>query len=133
MAEMKLTRYYSGKDCTLGTLTDGNFFLYTLENPWLDNQKNISCIPCGTYNVVEHNGMRHKNVWRLEGVDGRYSIVIHKGNYERSTKGCILVGMQPYILGREKMVTHSEDAIEALRAHGGLTTITIEDAVCTKT
>jgi len=123
---MKLTRYYSGEDCTLGVLTNGNFFLYTLENPWLDNQKNISCIPDGTYNVIPHNGFKHKNVWRLEGVDNRYTILIHKGNFSRNTKGCILIGMGVNVLGYEKMVTHSADAIESLHKHGGLDTLTIE-------
>lgn len=126
---MRLTRYYSGKDCTLGVLTDGDFFLYTLENPWLDNQKHISCIPDGTYSVVPHNGFKHKDVWRLQGVDGRYSILIHVGNRVSQTKGCILIGLGVVINNREKMVTHSRDAKELLHKHGGLDTLTIETII----
>ena len=127
---MKLIRYYSNDDCTLGVLTDGKFFLYTLENPWLDNAPNISCIPAGTYTVVEHNGSKYKGVWRLENVEGRYSILIHWGNTSANTQGCILVGTGVGELGGHKAVLSSREAIELLRAYGGLTTITIEDVRC---
>ena len=37
---------------TIGKLyLNGELMCDTLENPWLDNQRNISCIPDGQYNV----------------------------------------------------------------------------------
>ena len=37
---------------TIGNLyINGERFCDTLENPWLDNQRNISCIPEGSYKV----------------------------------------------------------------------------------
>lgn len=125
---MKLVRYYSGDDCTLGVLSDGKgFYLYTLENPWLDNAPNISCIPCGTYNVISHTGTKYKDVWRLEGVDGRYTILIHWGNTAKNTEGCILVGTSVGELSGRRAVLSSRKAVDLLRDYGGLETITIED------
>ena len=124
---MKLKRYYSGTDCTLGVLTDGSFFLFTLENPWLNNATDISCIPAGEYNVVLHNGTKYQNVWRLEGVEGRYNILIHNGNRERHTEGCILIGKSVGKLNGERAVLSSRDAVNLLRDYKKTFTLTIED------
>ena len=40
------------EESTIGRLfINGELFCDTLENPWKDNQRNISCIPKGEYNV----------------------------------------------------------------------------------
>jgi len=64
----------------------------TLELPWLDNSKQISCIPAGTYQVRKHNSPTFGKVFHVTGVPGRSEILIHKGNFNKDTKGCILVG-----------------------------------------
>lgn len=77
--------------------------IYTLELPWRDNKRNISCIPQGLYNVVPHNTNKYPKSYRLLNVPDREGILIHEGNfassvkfanrtYEPETKGCILVG-----------------------------------------
>jgi len=125
---MKLVRYYSGDDCTLGVLTgDDGFYLFTLENPWKDNQPNISCIPAGTYNVVPYSGTKYQNVWKLENVEGREAILIHWGNTEKNTEGCILVGANVGMLGGEKAVLSSRKAIGMLRDCSASFTLTIKD------
>tara|TARA_R110000751_G_scaffold299695_4_gene411049 strand:- start:491 stop:889 length:399 start_codon:yes stop_codon:yes gene_type:complete len=64
----------------------------TLENPWLNNIANISCIPDGVYNVISYSGTKYKDVYKLINVKGRTDILIHIGNTESNTQGCILVG-----------------------------------------
>ena len=66
----------------------------TLEEPWRNNQNEISCIPLGTYQCKPHSGPKKKNVWILEGVPNRTGILIHTGNTIENTEGCILVGRQ---------------------------------------
>lgn len=66
----------------------------TLEDPWNDNKKNVSCIPAGIYKCVRHNGTKYKGVWRLENVPDRSAILIHQGNTINDTEGCILVGQK---------------------------------------
>lgn len=65
---------------------------YTLELPWHDNQTNISCIPEGTYKVQIHNSPRFGNCLKVLNVPNRTDILIHSGNTDKDTKGCILIG-----------------------------------------
>jgi len=84
-------RYYD--DCTIGRLETPGFRCLTLELPWLDNCKGVSCIPAGTYNYNIAKSPRSGDLvlW-LENVPDRSHIQIHAGNYTRQIKGCILVG-----------------------------------------
>ena len=68
------------------------FNCYTLELPWNDNKKRISCIPKGEYNVEKRQSTKYKNHFHVLDVPNRSYILIHQGNYNWHTKGCILVG-----------------------------------------
>lgn len=93
MADLTLTRVLYATTGTLGVLHDDNqAFCVTLEDPWNNNKRNISCIPTGLYNCVPHSGPSFQNVWRLLEVPGRSDILIHAGNTEADTRGCILLG-----------------------------------------
>lgn len=88
-----LTRDTYGKDETLGSLNVGNFRCKTLERPWKNNQKNISCIPEGEYRckwTFSPKFMRY--TYEVQGVPNRSGIRIHKGNYFYDIQGCILLG-----------------------------------------
>ena len=66
----------------------------TLELPWKDNKKEVSCIDSGYYTNVKQFSATGKLGKRLEipDVPGRTDIRFHAGNYPKDTKGCILVG-----------------------------------------
>jgi len=72
---------------------DNVLFGCTLERPWRNNIKEISCIKPGTYNATLHY-WEEKAVWVvwLEDKYGRRGIFIHGGSKLKNTKGCILVG-----------------------------------------
>lgn len=79
---------------TMGTLEAGSFTLFTLEDPWLDNQKGVSCIPTGVYKVVIDISNRFQRPMpHFLDVPGREGIRVHPGNNECDTEGCILVGL----------------------------------------
>lgn len=67
--------------------------LCTLELPDLGNQKNISCIPEGKYEVHRIYSPKFGKCFHVQDVPGRSEILIHKGNYNKDTHGCILIGM----------------------------------------
>jgi hypothetical protein len=97
-----LKRVCTGKVGTFGVMVLNNVpVCTTLEDPDNGNQKNISCIPAGTYKCVRHNGTKYKGVWRLLNVPNREAILIHAGNTINDTEGCILVGQKftPFGIG----------------------------------
>jgi len=71
-------------------------FCDTLENPWLDNQRNISCIPAGEYPVrlryPRESATREYLHLLVQDVPNRDYILFHRGNFPKDTRGCILVG-----------------------------------------
>jgi hypothetical protein len=103
----KLCRQYYDKQ-THGTLTiydeDTNeevFKCRTLELPDRDNQRNISCIPEGHYDVVPRTSAKYKDHLHILDVPNRSLILFHWGNYAGSInprtghsdiRGCVLVG-----------------------------------------
>jgi len=76
---------------------DGERMCDTLENPWLDNQRNISCIPKGEYKVrirlPRESATRDYVHLLVEDVENRSYILFHRGNTAKDTRGCILVGL----------------------------------------
>lgn len=68
------------------------FECYTLELPWKDNKRRVSCIPGGTYNAVKHKSPKFGNSVWIKDVPNRSEILIHPANYVRQLLGCIAVG-----------------------------------------
>ena len=91
---MKLIRDPSTPQGTTGSLysDDGTLLCYTMERPWLDNAPDVSCIPTGTYPVIRHNSPSHPQTWEITNVPNRAGILIHNGNVDFQSEGCILVG-----------------------------------------
>ena len=111
-----LTRYYSDEKITLGLLKIEDSFhkpIYTLENPWKDNAKNISCIPEGEYICVPYSSAKYADTWEVTKVPNRTYILFHSGNYVTDTQGCILPGLTVGPL----MVGDSRKAMDLLREY----------------
>ena len=53
----------------------------SLELPWLDNERSVSCIPAGTYDCERIQHPKYGHCWLVRGVVGRDGILIHIGNY----------------------------------------------------
>jgi len=90
---MKLIRLESTTDATIGVLmVDGKVQCFTLELPWRDNQRNVSCIPPGSYTAERIVSKRFGETILLHGVPNRSEILIHTGNTVIDSRGCILPG-----------------------------------------
>jgi hypothetical protein len=100
-----------------GTLSlEGVPLCVTCENPWKDNKPIESCIPAGTYQCSAHNGTKYKNVWVLNNVPNRSAILIHAGNSEGDTSGCILVGKYFANFNGTPGVAASKETLDFLRS-----------------
>lgn len=98
------------KDRTLGSIysPQGGIICKTLELPWLDNARKISCVKEGIYPVIwsppvladdpdtpfDESGGRARRVYEhyiVSDVPGRSGILIHRGSNPTHSQGCILV------------------------------------------
>ena len=76
-------------------VVDGGFALFSLEEEWRDNQRSISCIPAGTYDLEPTTWHKHGiRTYEIANVPDRDRILIHPGNTEEDTEGCVIVGMK---------------------------------------
>lgn len=114
---IRINRWYH-KDCTLGRLYVGGFQCFTLELPWLENQRSISCIPRGTYKAFKRQSPKNGAVIEFENVPQRSNIQIHAGNYTRQIEGCILVGSSIAFLDSDTIpdVANSKATLDKLLA-----------------
>ena len=85
------------KESTIGKLfINGESFSDTLENPYINNERNISCIPEGQYKVrlrlARESATRDYLHLLVQDVPNRSYILFHIGNTAKDTSGCILVG-----------------------------------------
>ena len=95
MEKVYLDRFKGNDKQTLGEmLYKGKVIAKTLELAWKNNEKQMSCIPIGTYKVVRRFTPKFGNHFWLQDVPNRSYILIHKGNYHFQILGCILVGKQ---------------------------------------
>jgi len=107
MINLLLIRDTFSKESTIGELfLNGERICDTLENPWVDNQRNISCIPEGVYKVrlrlPRESGTREYIHLLVKDVPNRDWILLHRGNTAKDTSGCILVG-----IGTEQDIVHN--------------------------
>ena len=76
---------------TNGTVYNGEKSIcHTIELPWKENQKRISCIPEGRYEIVKRYSAKFKWHFILINVPNRAYILIHPANDAlKELKGCI--------------------------------------------
>ena len=83
---------------TIGELfLNGERMCDTLELPWMDNERRISCIPEGEYKVrlrtARESASRDYLHLLVQEVKDRQFILFHRGNSASDSSGCILVGL----------------------------------------
>jgi hypothetical protein len=97
MLKAFLNRVQSDERQTLGyfSLYDGVNLIFdcvSLELAWKANMRNISCIPKGVYKCKHRSSEKYKNHIILQDVPNRKFILIHAGNFNTDTRGCLLLG-----------------------------------------
>lgn len=130
---LNLERYSYGPDETEGILHVADQKFYTIERPWLENRREVSCIPEGYYDLkpwTRPSGERAfilenpaYNVFRSRenaGDDGRYLILLHAGNVVRDVIGCIAVGLRRGVLYSEEAGRYERAVKQSRLAMGRL-------------
>lgn len=128
---MILERFAYLEDCTLGWITLGELRVATIERPWIPvaehkgGKVRESCVPDGTYRLIDHRGPRFPGTFALENPaldvyymparTGRSAILIHAGNTAKDVVGCIAIGLQHGKLEGEHAVYRSVAALTELQ------------------
>ena len=113
MRFFKLIRVASLADVTFGVLLDDDIpFCVTLERPWRNNQRNISCIPKGGYVCLKKDSPKFGKTYEVQKVEGRSHILFHKGNIADDTHGCIILGEMYEPLNEKNAVLSSGKAFK---------------------
>lgn len=120
MLRCTLTRGKSSPAGTFGVLeAPGKKRWFSLELPWKDNKRKLSCIPAGVYVAKLRQSPRFGKVYHLQNVAGRSYILIHSGNYagdvelgyRSHVEGCILLGKRVGLLDGQRAVLLSRPAV----------------------
>lgn len=109
---VELIRVEYAEDVTLGILKiNGKLVCWVLEEPWRDNQQDVSCIPEGEYELeYEYSPSKGRALWTIVDVPGRSYVRIHIGNTVDDTEGCPLTGTSPGRLNGKRAVLGSKKA-----------------------
>lgn len=117
MNEAVLIRTEHTKHATRGDLFAGGRRFVVIERVWQNNERNISCIPTGRYQVAflpRSASGRYKQCWHIQDVANRSGILIHKGNLARHSKGCLILGKRRGRLAGEMATLNSKSALREL-------------------
>ena len=107
-----ITRYHETDTEIIGLLfVNGIFVCHTLELPWKDNKRYVSCIPEGTYEVQKRSDSYK---YRVKDVPGRTAIDIHVANSHVDIEGCIGLGtgVDKVQRGTQYYLTSSQKAMD---------------------
>ena len=129
--KLNVIRHQFGKDATNGLLfIDGVFECYTLEDEVRDVKvMSETAIPLGTYEIkfrniggfdtkytTRYGSTFHKGMLELQDVPNFKYILIHTGNTDSHTAGCLLLGetQQDLDKGKDGFVGGSGDAYKKM-------------------
>ena len=128
--KIDVLRFQMGADATNGLVfIDGKFECYSLEDEYRDVKvMHETCIPEGEYDIIYRKvggfhtkysaryGAFHKGMLWLQDVPGFTYILIHSGNTDQHTSGCLIVGETQTDLDRTKdgFIGNSGDAYKKM-------------------
>lgn len=117
-----ISRFKFTDQGTLGVVLDSNgdsfLDLVTIELPWRNNRRMLSCIPRGSYTCSKVKSPRFGDSYQVTNVEGRSHVLFHHGNfagdtfkgYRADSNGCILLGMRHGNLQNQDAVLSSRMA-----------------------
>jgi hypothetical protein len=120
-------RFVADNNTTISKVSvDGEFICFGLEDEYREKKvAGETRIPAGTYKVAPRKEGRHyaaySKRWRwhrgalwIQNVPGFSYIMIHIGNTEKDTEGCLLVGSYAETTPGKMMIAQSAQAYELL-------------------
>lgn len=90
MIRLALTRTYYAEGVNGQLVHEGKLICETIELPWRNNKRSVSCIPEGQYRIIKRMHPQHGEQLQVINVPNREGILIHPANFAiRELQGCI--------------------------------------------
>jgi len=129
--KLNVVRHQFGEEATNGLLfIDGVFECYTLEDQYQEVKvMHETCIPEGTYEIKlrdaggfssrylqKYGPEFHKGMLHIQDVPGFEWILVHQGNTDLHTSGCLILGDTQQDLDKSKrgFIGNSKDAYKKM-------------------
>ena len=88
--EIALHRTYFEKGTNGALFCNDQFLGFSIELPWLNNKRAVSCVPEGVYELKARYSKRFHHHLHIVDVKNRSLILFHLGNNaEKDLQGCI--------------------------------------------
>jgi hypothetical protein len=115
MIHVQMERFSYAENGTFGRLRlPSGRSLATVEKPWVNNTRNISCIPIGSYLCVSRRYWRgNYDAYEVLDVPERSHILFHKGNQPSEVEGCIALNSSHNYSSSGMYGVHSAVAFDA--------------------
>lgn len=120
-SSLDLWRYlYDEEFGTFGFFHLEGMKLWTVERPWLNNRRRVSCIPDGSYPCAPRRFHRGGyEAIEIQEVPDRSYIMFHIANSCDELAGCVAPGMGRGVHKGKWAVTNSTGAFRLLMKHYG--------------
>lgn len=121
MMEWLIKRNYYEESTHGALFINKQFVCFTIELPWKENKKRISCIPEGIYPLQRRISQKFGNHLLIKDVPGRSLILLHPANNaKQELQGCIAPVMTLNGMGKgmdskralNSLLMHYQDALE---------------------
>ncbi|TYC08426.1 hypothetical protein ES677_14440 [Bizionia gelidisalsuginis] len=88
--DLLLQRQYFKEGTNSALFINGHFICFMIELPWLNNKRQVSCIPEGVYEVKPRFSSRFRDHLQVLDVSQRNLILIHPANdASKELEGCL--------------------------------------------
>lgn len=126
---VRLQRLFTSQHGMFGVWRAPGWSALSIECPWLENIRNVSCIPAGKYRVAMSYSLKFKRrMYEVLDVPERSGIRLHSGNLggDRTKglithfSGCIGLGVRQGVLSGQRAVLISAPTVstfESLMQH----------------
>jgi len=127
MKKVVVIRDTIGRKLSLGVcmvIDEENTIVFTsqsLERGWLNNARNISCIPAGIYKLqLEWSPRFQQKLWEIYDVPNRRECKFHAANFWRQLNGCIALGKKRADLDNDGFMDITDSRNTMKRFHKAL-------------
>ena len=122
MRSALLIRVEQSDEGTFGVLHTEGFTCHTVELPWRENQRRVSCVPKGEYPVQLILSPRFGYSYWIHPISGRSEVLIHGGAWAGDTTkgwrthsaGCILLGDKRGVAQEQMCILLSQPPLQRL-------------------